>query len=500
MKNSSSIKTGAVISYISIFLNIVITFFYTPWMIHQIGVSDYGLYNLVMTFLAYFVMDFGMTGTVTRFIAKYRAEGNEDKIGNLLGIVFNAYLAIDVIIFLVLFVVGFFLAGIFQGLTPEEIEKLSVLYVIAALFSVLNFVFKPMYGAMMAYEYFVETKLVDMIQKVGGVLLIVFALLMGMGVYVLVFINGAVAFISSLVLFILFRRKSKVKINFRYFDKPLMKALLGFSMWIFLITMAQRFRLTIMPSLLGVLANSIEISLFSLGMAIEAMVYMLSSALNGLFLPKVTRLNHYGDSKAITDLMIRVGRLQFYVIALIFFGFVIIGQDFLQLWVGSQFHDTYYIVLLLIGTNVVSLTQSVANDLVLAENKVRYTATLTFITSGMALLGSIILAPTMGAIGCAISFFVSMTINLIQMNIFYKKKLHVDVERFFYNCHFRLLPAMVIVSALFFSLKQLIHTDSWIRLFVFGVVFTISVLAIDFFLLFNNEEKSTILSLFNRKK
>lgn len=496
---SSSIKAGAVISYVSVFLSIAITFFYTPWMIRQIGMSDYGLYSLVITFIAYFVMDFGMSGTVTRFIAKYRAEGKEQKVGDLIGLIFKVYLAIDSVIFLVLLIVGCFLAGIFQGLTPEEIEKLRVLYVIAAVFSVLTFVFKPLHGVMMAYEYFVETKLIGMAQKVGTVLLIVIALLLGMGVYALVLINGAVALITSLLLYVVFRRKSKLKINFSYFDKPEMKALLGFSVWVFLITMAQRFRLTFMPSLLGMLADSTQISIFSLGMSIEGMVWVLSSALNGLFLPKVSRLSHQGDAKAITDLMIRVGRIQFYIISLIFFGFVILGQDFLHLWVGDKFHDTYFIVLFLIGTNIVSLTQHVASDLVFAENKVRYTATLTFIASGLALLGSVLLAPSMGAVGCGLSFFLAMSVNIIQLNIFYKRKLQVDVGRFFRSCHYRLMPVMCLVAALFYVAKQFIPTGSWTSLVSFGAIYAISTLAVDYFVLFNKEEKSTILSIIHRK-
>ena len=497
--NSGSIKSGAVISYISVFLTIVITFFYTPWMIRQIGVSDYGLYSLVITFIAYFVMDFGMSGTVTRFIAKYRAEGNEQKVDNLLGLIFKVYLLIDSLIFLVLLVVGFFLAGIFQGLTIEEIEKLRILYAIAALFSVLSFVLKPIHGAMMAYEFFVETKLIDMVQRVGTVVLIVIALLLGMGVYALVLINGSVALCTSVLLYYQFRKKSGVRINFHYFDKPEIKALLGFSIWIFLITMAQRFRLTFMPSLLGMLSNSTEISIFSLGMSIEGMVYVLSSALNGLFLPKVTRLSHQGDSKAITDLMIRVGRIQFYVISLILFGFMIFGKDFIQLWVGEKFYNTYYVVLFLIGTNIVSLTQHVAGDFVMAENKVRYTATLTFIASGLALLGSVLLAPGMGAVGCAMSYFLAMSMNICQLNIFYRKKLNIGVGRFFRNCHLKLLPATCLIGAAFYGIKQFVHTDTWVSLTLLGSVFVLATIIIDYLFLFNKDEISLVTKLINRK-
>ena len=181
-----------------------------------------------------------------------------------------------------------------------------------------------------------------------------------------------------------------------------MKALLMFSMWIFLIGIAQRFRLSFMPSVLGIFNNTMEISIFSIGMMIEGMVYTLSSALNGLFLPKVSRMvQKSNDRKAITDLMIRVGRLQLYICSFILLGFLLVGKEFISLWVGEEFTKSYIVAFLLTSPNFISLTQRIGDDVVMVENKVNYTASYIFITSGLALLVACILANRYGAIGCA---------------------------------------------------------------------------------------------------
>ena len=489
----SQIAKGAIISYIAIFLNIAITFFYTPWMIRQIGVSDYGLYSLIGTFISYFIIDFGLSGAIQRFIAKYRADGDQEKIENMLGLTTKVYLSIDAVIFLVLFVCYFFITDIFGGLTPDEIEKLKVLYVIAGTFSVLSFVWHPMNGAMMAYEYFVANKLMDMFQKVGTVVLIVIVLLLNGGVYELVFITGAVAFLSSLFKFLIFKHKSRIKINWGYFNKQEMKSLMSFSGWVFLTSMAQRFRLTLIPTLLGILANSTEISIFALGMTIEAMIYTLSSALNGLFLPKVTRmLKSENSSKEITDLMIRVGRLQLYIIGLILMGFWLVGQPFLNLWVGEKFQMSFYVVIFLTITNIVTLTQHIADNVVYAENKVRYTATMTFITSALSLIGSIILAPRYGAVGCAFAFGIAMTINLIWLNVFYKKKLHLEVGRFFRECHMRILPLLIVITIGAFFFQKCLTINSWAGLFSFIASYSLIYILASYLFLFNQEEKALV--------
>lgn len=489
---ASEIQKGAAISYITIFLNIAITFLYTPWMIEKIGVSNYGLYCLVGAFLSYFIMDFGLTGTITRFISKYRAEGDETKIKNMLGLTTKVYLTIAVLIFIVLLVLYPFISHIFTGLTTCELNILKVLYIIAGVFSLMTFVLKPMDGAMMAYEYFVTNRLLDMIQKLGTIACIVLALLLGGSVYELVLITGACGFLSALVKAIVFKSKSRIKINFLYYNKFEMKQLLSFSGWVFLAGLALRFRLTLIPSVLGVFADSIEISIFSLGMTIEAMVYTISSALNGMFLPKVSRLVYVEDNKNLLVLMTRVGRIQLYIISLIIMGFAIFGDSFLYLWVGEKFSNTYFVVLLLILTNIISLTQSVALDVAYAENKVKYTSRMTLITSFLSLIGSCLLAPYYGAIGCAMSFFIFMTIYQILINIFYYKELKIDIACFFKECHLKILPLLMVISLFFYLAKGFVNLDSWINFVTYATLYTIVSLNIIFFILMNADEKQLV--------
>ena len=91
-EENRQIKYGAMISYLAIILNSVISLAYTPWMANQLGKSQYGLYNLAYSFVRMFLVDLGLNAAVSRFVAKYRAEGREDKIEHFLGTVTKFYL------------------------------------------------------------------------------------------------------------------------------------------------------------------------------------------------------------------------------------------------------------------------------------------------------------------------------------------------------------------------------------------------------------------------
>ncbi|HCC93279.1 MAG TPA: polysaccharide biosynthesis protein, partial [Flavobacteriaceae bacterium] len=187
---SSQIKSGAIISYLAIAVNICIGFLYTPWMIQQIGKSDYGLYILVTAFLSYFLMDFGLGQTIARFLSNYRAKDELQKINQLLGLTSKFYLAINVIICIALVIVYFFLDNIFTELSSTEMEKFKVIYLIAGGFSLISFPFMSLDGVLIAYEKFVLLKLCDFISKVGIVILMIIALLLGYKLYALVAINA----------------------------------------------------------------------------------------------------------------------------------------------------------------------------------------------------------------------------------------------------------------------------------------------------------------------
>ena len=139
MSSSKQLKFGALISYVAIAINIATGLLYTPWMINSIGRENYGLYTLAMSVISLFVFDFGLSSAVTRFIAKYLAEGRQDKANNCLGLVYRLYFIIDIVLFLVLVGVFFFIPQIYKELSPDELEQFKVIYCVAALYSVISF-------------------------------------------------------------------------------------------------------------------------------------------------------------------------------------------------------------------------------------------------------------------------------------------------------------------------------------------------------------------------
>lgn len=500
LSGGSQIKWGAVLSYIAIFVNIIATLLYTPWMKNQIGVENYGLYTLAISFISLFLMDFGISAAVSRFIAKYRAEGDEQAVNNLLGLVYKLYLLIDAVACVALLVLFFFLESVYAGLTPAELSRFKELYVIVSAFSLFSFPFTTLSGVLNAYEKFVQLKLCEMFQKVFSVLLVVVVLLCGMGLRALVLANSVSGAIMVLLKLYLVKKHTPVKTNWRIWDAVLLKGVAGFAVWSCVCGIASRLMHNITPSILGAVSNSYQIALFSPALAISGYFYTIASAINGLFLPTVSRKIAQHKEDDILPLMITVGRFQIVVLGLLYVGFWVIGKEFMCLWMGKEFAPAYYCALLLAFPNVIEYSQQIANTTMIAKNKIKYTS-LSWLAGGLVNVAvSLFLSARFGVIGSGVSIFIGSMVYVTLINVIYHRTLHIPMFRFYKACYLPMLIPFVGGITISTLLTRLVPIGGWLGLMVKGAITLCVFLLLVFIFHLRKDEKKKIWSKLHRTK
>ncbi len=492
---SSQIKKGAILSYVTIIVNIAIGFLYTPWMIKTIGKSDYGVFMLVTTFLSYFVTDFGLSHTIARYLSKYRIEGKTNEIKNLLGVVGKVYIYFNIAIIFVLTIVYIFSAQIFVKLTPEEVVKLKHVFVIVGFYSLLTFTFSPLDSLYIAYEKFSIQRKLDLVNKLSTVMLMIVFLWLGYGLYTMVMVNAGVTLITILLKVLISRNWFNQKINFSYKNKTLLKELFKFSFWVSIIGIAQRLMINITPTILGIVSGTTQITIFSLAIVIDGYIWTFAHALNGLFLPEISRLETKKNNKEeVTNLMIRVGRIQLLIMGMVFIGLIVLGKEFIQLWLGKGFEELYYVILLLIIPSIITLTQEIAYTYLFVINELKYRAILFLTTSFISVGISFYFGKAYGAIGSAIGVFITiMLCHVIGMNIIYWKKIKLDIPRFFKEVFGnQILIWLVVIGVGFFMNYELHINNIWISFILKGSILTLLFVTGQWFFGMRQSEKDLI--------
>lgn len=491
--SSNQIRIGAILSYISIAINIVVGLLYTPWMVAQIGKGDYGLYTLANSLITLFMVDFGLSSATSRYISKYRAENNQKKTDDFLGAIYKLYFIIDAIILLALLVVYFFIDHIYANLTPDELEKFKVVYMIAASFSVINFPFITLNGILNAYEKFIELKVADIIYRILLVAITVAMLFAGYGLYALVSIHACVGLIVLVYKLLVIRKHTPIKINWKYREKSLYRDVFGFSLWVTVCSLAQRFIFNITPTILGVVADSTAIAVFGIVVVIEGYTYTVASAINGMFMPKISQMREAG--KDLMPLMLRVGRFQYALNGLIVVGFFAIGKSFIHLWMDPSFADAYYGILMIIIPGLFYNPLEIAHTAMVVEKKVKIQAYIAIMMGVTNVILSFVLSSFWGVIGACLSICISYTLRLIAYMIVYRRVMQYDMPRFIKECYIKMSSPIILSAIVGMIMNCFIKSTTWMSVIINGCAVTVTYLVTLWFIALNKTERRSLLEL-----
>lgn len=500
MNNSNEIKIGAILSYVSIVVNIISGLLYTPWMVETIGKSQYGLYTLANSVITMFLVDFGLGSATGRYLSKYNAEGDREGAERFLGAIYKLYLLIDAVILCALVVIFFLIDEIYVNLTPTELAQFKVVYIISALFSVVNFPFVTLNGILTAYEKFVPLKVADILYRFCNIGFTVLVLLLGYGLYALVTVHAVVGLLMLAYKFIVIKRTVPIKVNFKSTEKGIYKEIFGFSIWVTISSLALRLVFNITPSILGIVANSAAIAVFGVVTTIEGYTFTITTAINGMFMPRISRIVAQGNKEGdLNKLFVSVGRFQYALNGLIVAGFAVVGRTFIRLWMGEDYILAYAGILLVLIPGLFHNGLQIADTTMIVENKVKWTAGVHVVTGIVNVVMSFPLSKSFGVTGACLSICIAYMVRNTLLHIIFYRELPLDIPGFMKECYGKMSVPIIATIAFGLLLNQHVMDSGW-GIFLIKATIIVVVYGISLFLFaLNEEEKEKVLSLLKRK-
>lgn len=496
----NDLKKGALLSYAGVAFNALSGLLYTPWMISCIGSEDYGLYTLAMSAVNLFLLDFGLGDAVSRFLSAYYAKGDEQRANAFLGVVLKLYTAIAAVVFALLALVYLNIDVIYANLGDNQIGIFKGLFVIVACYSVISLPLVSFNGILTANEKFVALNGINLAQKVAAVVLIVIALLFNKGVFAIVLVNAGTGLACSLLKYLVISRNTGAKYSVSTDVRISYREVLGFSFWSMVVQICQRFIFTIMPSVLAIVSNSWEITLFGLASSLESYVYTVASALNGLFMPKVSRILNAKDVNELHCLNLRIGRIQLAIIGGIVGGFLAIGSRFVACWVGPEYGMLVICTLFVIIPSVFDLPLLVENTAIVAAGYVKQRGMIYITMAIMNVVLGFLLASRFGAAGACAAICLSYFVRTAEQCILYKKYLGFRLCIFLKSAYPFWLVAVGIAIAVTAIASSGIPIEGWIGLLLCATVFLVVYVVALFSVFFNDSEIGLAKSLIGKGK
>jgi O-antigen/teichoic acid export membrane protein len=89
-----------------------------------------------------------------------------------------------------------------------------------------------------------------------------------------------------------------------------------YSFWLFLNAIMDRIYWSTGQFVLGMFKGAMVVAVYAIAIQLQGIYMSFSTAISGVFLPRITSMVTKGnDEKAISDIFIRIGRIQYIVMA-----------------------------------------------------------------------------------------------------------------------------------------------------------------------------------------
>ncbi len=496
----SQLKKGVILSYVTIILTNIIGLLLTPFIIKSLGNAEYGLYTLIGAFVGYIsIMDLGLNDSIVRYVSMYRAEKNIKGEESFLSTTMLIYGIISIMVIIIGSILYWNLNEIFgSSLTLQELAKAKVMFVVL----IFNIAITLPGGAFTAicngYEHFVFPRTINIARYIVRSAMVVGLLLMGGDAIGLVLLDTIMNILVILLNAFYVFRKLSIRFKLNQFEFPLVKEIFSYSIWIFVLAMAYQFQWQGGQVILGIKTNTVTVAIYAIGILLGTYYGAFASAINGVFLPRAMQMVvNNSDGKELTEMTIKVGRITLLILFAIFGGFFLFGQQFIHLWVGDTYKDSWMIAILIMLASTNILVQSFADSTLRARKLFKFKG-LTYIT--LIIFGTLFgyfLIDKYGSLGMIFGICSSWILSQLIVTYYFKNKLGFQIRFFYFSLFNRLIYvfAGVLIIGIFINRLELYN---WIGLIIkiaiFIFIYSLSV----FQLGMNNYERNLVFNLLKK--
>lgn len=488
--------SGVFFSYLLIVIDILVALLFVPFLLGSLGDDEYGLYRLLYSTAAYLsVLDFGLGGTITRYIVKFKTEGDKLKQENFMamGLLIYGFLALATV------VVGLVIILIIptmysNSISPEKMGQAQLMFLILCANHALVLFSHAYSGLFAAYERFTYSKLSSIIK----ILLRVGILVAGLSVMksavfvVMVDFTLSVCFLLCHICYGKFSVKCRIKLH--KWDGPLAKEALFFTSAILIQSIVNQFNTNVASVVLGIFSTTAVIAMYSLVLQLYNMYSGFSTAISTVYLPSISAAVFKGaDDNTITEKVIAPSRIQLVVLLLAASGFILFGKDFILLWVGSGYEQVYTLVAILMVAALLDLSQNTITSVLKAKNKLHGKSLILAASTAVNFVVTLLLVPKLGALGAVIGTCVSLLLGYgLALNIYYHKVIHINMFTYYKKTYAGIVPATLLAMVIGFGIDWILPFGGWLGFLLEAGCYVLVFAPAMYFLGLNSAEKAKV--------
>jgi len=392
-----------------LFVSFVTILFLTPFIVGTLGHEKYGLWALILSIVSFYnLADFGTTSAMRRYYSQ--AIGRNDT-GERVRIFSNVLAVFSVVAIIILGIAAILslVAPYWFKLNPTLVHEFRIALLILGLSTAILFFLKPYGGVLAAYERY---DIVNIVEVIGAILQaagIFLVLKTGYGLIAMACVLLAVTTTKGLIeAYIAMRRYDNVRFERSIVSFANSRHLLNYSAISFVVIICDYLRVQLDTILVGAFISVATVIYYAIASQFVLYYVLIARTISKTFVPRLSRLEGGGNWSELRATVLNGTRLSATLVLFIAISIIVFAQKFLSLWLGPGFNISYYILLLLIPANAITLIQSILVSLLYATSNHGFYAKLYVIETLVKLAISLALIPLFGIYGLAAGTLISV--------------------------------------------------------------------------------------------
>ena len=502
--SSRNIKRGVLLSYLSLFIGVCCSLVYSHYATSFLSTEQYGLFTTGTALMGYLsLLTFGLSGTIIKFASEYIAKKQKKEEASLYGFFLIVFTGIAILAFLIGLVVIMFEPRIFKTAGSTEDKQLRIIILMMLINLCISFPCSVFNSVICSYEKFVYLKVVNIVISLSTSLTVVPLLFLGKQAVEITFVIQMIHILANIsyIIFSLFRLKIKISFNLKIIDKSVYRDIFTFAFFIFIGSLCDQLYWNTDKFILSIFVGQTAVAVYGLGAMFHSYFQQFSGSISEVLFPSIIKNISLGQNeKESSAAFIKISRVITIVLMFILSGFILFGKKFIFYFTGGKeaYNESYYIALLVLIPATIPLSQSAAFLIIKALGKHKFRAILYLCIAIINALVSIPLGIKFGGIGCAATTCVCALIGHgLIMNIYYQKKIHLDIKQY-WSEFFKILIPVLLYSVIAYCFITKFTIFNIYHLGIEIVVYSIGFIALTYFMILNVFEKENV-KLFFRK-
>lgn len=483
-------------------LIMALNFFIIPVMVSTVGEESYGIFLLASSIMGYFaLMSLGLPGAVTKYVAQYNAEKNEEMVKSVINTTFYIFVGVGLLVAIsVIIFVNIGGIGIFK-ISEAEIETAKRVLNIAAILAIISWPGMSLENSLRGLQKIHEVNIIKTsatIIDIGGTIT---SALLGYPLEIIFLFHRAGTVLSYIVSYIYLKRcLGYWRISFSDVKKSTFKVLFGLSVWMLLNQIAGILTYEIDKFVLGVFLPVSMITVYAILVKPFMIIKQVSNLLKSAVLPSVSEAFALEGQKGIDKFIYRASRYHNSMVAPMAVLGAYLSAPFIRLWMGEKYLPYIWVAELACLIQIVWQSNGLIGFVYQGTGKAAKLTLIGFVNSILNLILSVIFVKQYGVEGVILGTVVaSFVLPTMQYFIIFPD-LSIKKFKYFYTVFIRgNLPAVIIGIAIYPLRDYLFNINDWVSFIVVLGCLTPIFYIINFFIVFEKNDRNKIIGHFLKR-